>query len=174
MVENLFLMILLIICLYSDLKYRKIYNKFTFSAMLLGLFFHALSGGFTGLKFSLYGLLAGLMFFFLPFVLGGVGAGDVKLMGAIGALKGAGFVVSAGLATAVVGGLVAIIVLAKRKQVLIVTQRIWRSLFFSFITRFKVNFLATLDQSEYHQAFPYGVAVFAGTVITLVTGWRVW
>ncbi len=73
---------------FFDVKERKIPNKITFTGIMVGVVINLITGGWTGLLLSIGGMLAGLAIFFLPFVMGGMGAGDVKLMGAIGALMG--------------------------------------------------------------------------------------
>jgi len=89
---NTVLIFMLLISLYTDIVERKIYNWTTIPAAVLGVILNFLADGAPGLKTSLMGLLTGLAVFLLPFLLGGMGAGDVKLMGAIGALKGPFFV----------------------------------------------------------------------------------
>ena len=71
-----------------DARERRIPNKITFMGIIVGLLFNLITGGWTGLLNSFFGLLAGIAIFFIPFAVGGMGAGDVKLMGAIGALMG--------------------------------------------------------------------------------------
>ena len=71
-----------------DLKTRRIPNMLTGSALLCGLGLHLALGGVAGLGLAaLAGLLAGgaLLIFYLA---GGMGAGDVKLMAAVGCLAG--------------------------------------------------------------------------------------
>ena len=64
-----------------------------------------------GLLQGILGMFAGLAIFFLPFAMGGMGAGDVKLMGAIGALMGWKFSVMTALYSAIVGGVMVLIYL---------------------------------------------------------------
>ncbi|MBV1770150.1 MAG: A24 family peptidase, partial [Candidatus Desulforudis sp.] len=58
---------------------------------------------------SLQGFPLGVAIFVIPFAMGGIGGGDVKLMGAIGALKGWAFTLEAALLTAVWGGVIALL-----------------------------------------------------------------
>jgi len=81
----------LIVCGYTDGTRGKIFNKYTFPAMGIGLLLHLAFGGVTGLGWSLLGLAIGLAIQFVPWRLGLAKAGDVKLLMAVGALKGWAF-----------------------------------------------------------------------------------
>lgn len=85
---NLVLITVLLIALVIDMRIFKIPNLLTYPAMAAALTLHTVLNGASGLLFSLLGLVAGLGIFFLPFSLGLMGAGDVKLMGAVGAALG--------------------------------------------------------------------------------------
>ena len=96
---------------FFDLKERKIPNKITFTGILIGILFNIITGGWMGFMQSILGMFVGLAIFFLPFVMGGMGAGDVKLMGAIGALMGWRFSLVTALYSALVGGVMVLIYL---------------------------------------------------------------
>jgi len=85
------LLALLAVCAYTDGRAGKIYNKYTFPAMLLGIGLHFLFGGAEALKWSLLGWGVGMAIQWVPFMLGLAKAGDVKLLAAVGALKGWAF-----------------------------------------------------------------------------------
>lgn len=87
------LVLLLLICSYSDAKYSKIWNKVTFPVMALGLILNFAFGGVTGLIWSFIGWAVGMGIQWIPFMLGFAKAGDVKLLAAVGALKGWAFCV---------------------------------------------------------------------------------
>jgi prepilin peptidase CpaA len=59
----------------------------------------------------------GIATLILPYILGGMGAGDVKLMGAVGSLLGAKAVFSAFLLTALFGGLYAVMIILLNKKI---------------------------------------------------------
>src|SRR5450830_1586805 len=88
-----------------DARSRRIPNLLTLpvvAAVIIGGFlFFAVQGDWTGgwqwLLFSGKGWLVGIGIFLIPFMLGGMGGGDVKLLGAIGAFKGVGFVIETAL-----------------------------------------------------------------------------
>jgi prepilin peptidase CpaA len=66
----------------------KVYNLLTIPLLLSGLVYHAVTGGWEGFGGSLLGCLSGFGILVGFYVLGGMGAGDVKLMAALGAWLG--------------------------------------------------------------------------------------
>jgi prepilin peptidase CpaA len=97
-----------------DIRTRRIPNWLTYSAMFLGVGHHTLSNGLHGFLFGAAGLCLGLALLILFYLSGGMGAGDVKLLGAVGALLGPKGVFFAFIFTALVGGVYAIILLLVR------------------------------------------------------------
>ncbi len=69
----------------TDIRERKVYNVVTYPLFLSGLIFHAAVSGGWGFAASLGGALFGFLILLAPCFLGGIGAGDVKLLAAIGA-----------------------------------------------------------------------------------------
>ena len=72
-----------------DLKTRKLPNWLTVSGFVGALAYHLLTSGWNGLLFSLGGFATGFSILLVLWLIGGGGAGDVKLMGALGAWLGA-------------------------------------------------------------------------------------
>lgn len=72
----------------TDVRSRRIPNWLTVPIFVLGLLYHTLVGGLAGLGNSLAGFAVGLGLLLVPWLLGGGGAGDVKLMAAVGAWFG--------------------------------------------------------------------------------------
>jgi prepilin peptidase CpaA len=93
-----------------DLRTRRIPNALTFGAGALGLGFHLAIGGLSGFGLSLAGLAVGLAVFFPVFALGGIGAGDVKLLACIGAWLGPVSVLWTAMYAAMAGGAMALAV----------------------------------------------------------------
>lgn len=93
-----------------DLKTRRIPNGLTLGAAVVALSMHSVVNGWPGLAFAVSGWAIGLALFFPVFVLGGMGAGDVKLLAAMGAWLGPWGVLWAALYTALAGGLLALMV----------------------------------------------------------------
>src|SRR5687768_18447072 len=92
-----------------DIRTRRIPNWLTFGAALAAFVYQFAVAGSAGLMTAGAGWLVGLAIFFLPFALGGLGAGDVKLVAALGAWLGWYDTVWLGLYTGVAGAVLAIV-----------------------------------------------------------------
>src|SRR5690348_10413767 len=112
---NAVLILVLLISVVTDLKSRKIYNKVIFPGLAAAFTIHLLLGGWIELGISVIGCLIGLGVLLIPYLLGGMGAGDVKLLALIGALKGTYFVINASFYMALIGAALALVVLLCRK-----------------------------------------------------------
>jgi len=158
-----------------DLKTRKIPNWLTLTVAAAGIIggflFFGLQGNWSGgwhwLQFSGLGWLVGIGIFLIPFVFGGIGGGDVKLMGAIGALKGVSFVIEAAILIVLWGGLMAVLaILYKRKTFIL--KRFGMGLKWFAMTRGKVGkdlLLPEENANEKEKVYvPYGVAIFLGVI----------
>jgi len=93
-----------------DLRTRRIPNWLTFGAAAAALFYGLLAAGPGGLGQSALGWLVGALLFFPLFALRGMGAGDVKLIAALGAWLGPIQAIWLALFASIAGGVVAIIV----------------------------------------------------------------
>jgi len=158
------LICLLVISAIIDIKWKKIPNVLTFPAMIIGLVAHGFKNGASGFLYSIEGLLLGLALLIVFYFMGMMGAGDVKLMGAVGSILGPAGVFNAFLFTAIVGGIYAVIVLAYHGQLVGFMKRIAMSLKLSLLTRGP-----TLLPNE-GKASPilcYGIAIAIGTSLSL-------
>lgn len=100
----------------TDLRHRRIPNRLTFPAMGGGLLVHALGDGLPGLTWSAAGLALGAALFAIPVAMGGMGAGDLKLLAALGALGGPEFVFWCAIYASIVGGVMAVATLLIKRQ----------------------------------------------------------
>jgi prepilin peptidase CpaA len=91
-----------------DGKQLRVPNWLTFHLVIGGLLFAAWTGGWSGLFGSLEGAALGLALMLPLYAIGGMGAGDVKLMAGVGAWVGPALTLGAFVSTAVVGGLMAV------------------------------------------------------------------
>jgi prepilin peptidase CpaA len=94
----------------SDVRTRRIPNSLTLSAAGGALLFHLITGGPSAVSWSLAGWLVGAVLFFPIFALRGMGAGDVKLLAAVGAWLGPSQVALVALLTSIAGGVMGVAV----------------------------------------------------------------
>jgi len=99
-----------------DIVHQKIPNMLNAAIVLLALTYHIYHSGMSGFIFSISGMLAGVACLFIPFALGGMGAGDVKLMGAVGAALGLKGVFLSFVYTAILGGVWALYLLITKDR----------------------------------------------------------
>jgi prepilin peptidase CpaA len=100
-------------CLYTDLRTGRIPNLLTVPFACGGVLYHCIALGIqAGGLFALKGLGLGCLLLFLPFALGGMGGGDVKCLGTLGAWMGPERVFWVFLYGAMAGGLIALVLLA--------------------------------------------------------------
>lgn len=98
----------------SDWKERRIPNKLLFPAFILAVVLNYVSMGPDGLLLSFSGTGLGFLLLFIPFLLGGLGAGDLKLLMVIGSFGGPALVLGSFLIGAVLGGFLAVVFLLYR------------------------------------------------------------
>ena len=94
----------------ADLKTRRIPNLLTFGAAAAALVVHAATSGMSGVGHAALGWLVGAAVFFPLFALRGLGAGDVKLLAAVGAWLGPLPTVWTALYASIAGGAMAVLV----------------------------------------------------------------
>lgn len=160
---DIVLLIVLIICLITDLTVRKIYNFIILPAFIAALAYHLVSGGLLQGWWSLQGLILGIALLFIPFALGGIGAGDVKLLGAIGALKGPDFVLKAFLAGAIAGGVLSVFQLIRHRKLSSALKSFPFGLYFPIIGAPCVKEQpTTIADTQKGETIPYGAAIAIG------------
>jgi len=105
-----------------DVRYRRIPNWLTVSGVLIGLALNAflgrvdLSPGIPALRFSLVGFAVAFGVYVLLYAIRAMGAGDVKLMAAIGTMVGWEDWFGIFLITAIIGGAMALILVVAKKR----------------------------------------------------------
>ncbi len=146
---------------FTELKENKIPNWLTLSGMAAGLAIGYLYGK-PALGSSLVGLAIGFGFLFIFYVFGGVGGGDVKLMGAAGALMGGELIKPAVLYTALLGAFLALMIVIWRRDFwLRVGQSVQR---LAFWRKTKADALTPAAPVT----VPYGLAIAAGCLLAIV------
>jgi prepilin peptidase CpaA len=148
---------------YTDWRSRRIPNWLTAPGLLLGVVANTVLGGWGGLKTSLLGAGLGLLVF-LPFVIvRALGAGDLKLAGALGAIVGPGVLVDLLMVSVFVAGIMALgLVIYKRRFK--ETMRNMGRMVVSMITFHMPGPEVSLDNPQ-SARIPYGVALSLTTVL---------
>ncbi len=162
------LALLIVISIYTDLRERKILNVVVIPAIIAGLALNAFAQGMTGLMAGLKGAGLGFLLLLIPFMLGGFGAGDVKLLTAVGALQGSGFVFVVFLGAGIAGGVLAVVVLVKQGRFMAAVKRIGTNIFMLFAGAGRNNAIKNLDQAEYHESLPYAIPIGIGCLLAYI------
>jgi prepilin peptidase CpaA len=105
------LFVLLAIAVATDLKNHRIPNLLLLPALSLALMLHTMSGGIDGLITATGGFTLGLAMLLPLYLIGGMAAGDVKLLAVVGSFLGPWGVVVAGMATMMAGAVFGIAVI---------------------------------------------------------------
>lgn len=156
---TLTLLVVLGIAVRSDMLAHRIPNALTGIAACAGLFIQSLHAGAPGLLGALGGIAVGALFMLPFYLLRGMGAGDVKLMGAIGSFLGPKAVLLAAAATLLIGAALGLARLATH-----------------FAPRLKLTQRPALPELEpvaaslasvRKEKFPYAIAIAGGSLISL-------
>lgn len=152
----------LVISAIQDFRLQKIPNLVTYPTIGVALMYHSLVNNLDGLFFSAAGLALGMGVFMLPYLIGGMGAGDVKLMGAVGAILGCKGVFISTLLTVLVGGIYGLVVLMRdRKYSKGLIRRIVPTLKTFVLTR---QFIPVREAERAQEPkLCYGIAIAIGT-----------
>jgi prepilin peptidase CpaA len=147
-----------------DLRTRRIPNVLTGAMAATGLALAAFGFAKVSVGAALLGCVIGLVLMLPGHVLGATGAGDVKLMAAVGAIVGPGLVVTAFLFTAIAGGVLAVIVAARRRRLgatLAGTARLVST---------PAEARQELKSAAPSSRFAYGPAIAAGSIVAALIG----
>jgi Flp pilus assembly protein protease CpaA len=101
-----------LVCATTDLRRFRVPNAVTLPLLASGLVYHAATAGWPGLRLGLVGAGFGFAVLFVPYALGIMGAGDVKLLAGIGAWLGQPLTSDVLLASVICGGLYALLLTA--------------------------------------------------------------
>lgn len=146
---------------FTDVRSRRIPNWLT-GAIAGAAFGLAFGGGPVTPVRALLGLVVGLALMLPGHIIGATGAGDVKLMAAVGAVVGPEVIFRAFLYSAVAGGVLAIVVALRRGR-LGTTLKATTNL----VTQ-PVHAKRAIEASDRANRFAYGPAIAVGTFFSLV------
>ncbi len=150
------------IAAYSDYKTRKIKNKLTVSAALIGIISNLIFNDI-GIKSSV--IAFGLAFFIcLPFyMLKMLKAGDIKLYMALGAVLGTDNMIECMEASIICGGIMALIYAVKHKCLKKNFKYLFEYLKNLFYTKKLSPYINSNTDSDKY--FPFGIAIFMGVLV---------
>lgn len=160
-----FLICILSTAVITDIRHHRIPNWLVFPAMLIGVVYHTSLNGMSGLFFSVLGLGSGLLLLIFFYMIGGMGAGDVKLMGSVGSFIGPADTLTAFYFTAFTGGLFALMVIAKSGSMMSLVRR-YGSMLKIFLVEHKLFYIPPTPSGKM-PVLPYGVAIAIGTILTV-------
>ena len=161
------LLAVLLVSSVTDLAWRRIPNALLLPALVLALALQASGGGLEGVLSACAGLLVGLMFLMPLHLMGGMGAGDVKLLAVVGAFLGPWGATVAGVATLIAGGIMGIAYIAWRSIQPALAYQSWKlmqSLYARNTPALAPLYLATPIRGS---GFAYAPAIAAGAVFAM-------
>ncbi len=151
----------------SDIKTYKIKNSIILTFLTLGILSNTLASGIQGLLSSLKGISIPFACLFLLFALRMLGAGDIKLLSALGAIFGYPLIISIMLYSFISGGIIAIVLIITRKnalqRIVYILDYIKQCIMLSSILPY-TNFNDKSDKAKFH----FSIAILLGTLITLI------
>jgi prepilin peptidase CpaA len=147
-----------------DLRTRRVPNLLTASIAVLGLALAAWQVTGVTVVGALAGLALGLLLMLPGHFIGATGAGDVKLFAAIGSLVGPKHVVVAFLYTAIVGGLLAVIVAIRRRRLAETMERT------AAFVRTGGSNVGEIERGTANNRFAYAPAIAIGALAALIVG----
>ena len=165
LIASLVLLIpLAIFIIYHDVRYRRIPNAYVLATLISGLTINFAFGGYRGALSSLGGCALAFILIFILHVFGAMGAGDVKLFSAIGAVTGAQLVIPTFLVVVLTGGLLALISVVRAGVVRSTMVRVLQ-IFVGLLPGWEMpRFSVPADRSH---TVPYGVAITIGGLISV-------
>lgn len=159
------LTVVLVIAAVIDGWKLKVPNWITFPMILSGWVASAAVFGWSGLAWSLVGTAVGLVLLMPAYAIGGMGAGDVKLLAGVGAWAGAAHTFWAFLVSAVIGGIIAVGMVLYRRKWRHHQMQFWSILTEIFVIR-DPNELSAIaaDRKSTMLLLPYGIPIAIGTI----------
>ena len=157
----------------TDVRTFKVYNLLTIPLMISGVVYHVVTNGADGFVQSLGGILFGVGILLLPFLMGGMGAGDVKLLAAVGAWLGMPLTLYVFIVSGLASGLCAILMVTFQhsfSEALINVQIMWFRLdsFVRHLGSDEWMERVVPPQDRRRRVIPYGAMVAFGIFAVLI------
>jgi len=147
-----------------DWRSRRIPNCLTVPGLLLGVAVHTMLGGWHGTLIAVEGAGLALVLLLPPVMIRVLGAGDWKLVGAVGALLGPVLMLFVLFCSLLVSGLMAVVQMIRARRVVETFRNMIVLVRGFFAFGMKTNSQISLDNPALMK-LPFGVAVAAATII---------
>lgn len=158
------LMVLLVLALICDIRTYKIKNSITVPFIIIGTATNVYLNGTSGLKTAMLGVAAPFTVLIALYALKMLGAGDIKLFCAIGGIMGAEFGLYSIAYSFLAGGIIAVILLAVRKNGFERLKYFLQYLKSCFLT-FSLQPYGEFCQKNDGSKFRFAYAVISGTLM---------
>jgi prepilin peptidase CpaA len=159
---KLVLIAVVLVAAIYDLRFRRIPNWLNLSGVILGLAVNTFLFARSGFIVAVLGIACSLAVYVPLYLIRGMGAGDVKLMAAVGAIAGPWNWFAIFLATALLGGIVSIVFVALKRRV---TQTCFNvGLIVTELGHFR---LPSKSNSQLDVRDPHAVGMPHGTLIAI-------
>jgi prepilin peptidase CpaA len=152
----------LAVAVVTDVRSRRIPNWLTGSMMVAGFALSFAGLGAVTPGQAALGILAGLGLMLPGHIIGATGAGDVKLMGAIGAFVGPALALNAFLGTALAGGVFAVTVAARRGRLIATIEGTGQLVTAPSAAKMEIEAPARANR------FAYGPAIAVGSLVAIL------
>lgn len=166
MAIDLILNSVIALAIFFDLRERRIPNWLILLGLVGGVSLNVFSYGTHGAYQSVLGFLLAIALFIVPFALGWMGAGDVKLFAAIGAVLGLRLLPRVVFYAVVAAGAMALISVALGRTNSGSFRNLWSDCKLFFLTLGGSLPASTKERvAKGAHAIPWGVAIGVGTII---------
>src|SRR6185436_11320471 len=152
-----------IFIVYYDVRYRRIPNVLVLALLIGGLTLNTSFGGWHGALTSLEGLGLAFLPMFLIHLFGAMGAGDVKLFGAVGSVIGVSMVPLTFVVVVMLGAALAIYTMLRAGTVFSTLHGVLR-IFVGIMPGWEMPRFAM--PTDRRHTIPYGVAIMLGSLIS--------
>jgi prepilin peptidase CpaA len=158
---------LLIAACITDIRSRRLPNVLVGAFAVSGLAFSAIvTETWAAVGWAVVGMALGFGIWVVSYALGQLGMGDVKLAAAAGAWLGVGGILRASLVAMVVGGVLAVFLLARERRVGDALRRIGLTVSTGSLTVLKPGAdNAAVTVARRGRPMPYGVALAIGALV---------
>lgn len=171
--KYIILLVLIIIAVAGDIRFYRIYNLPVALGLVAGLVLNCITGGFEGLARSLLAAILPAVLLIVLFALRMLGAGDIKLFCAIGAIMGAPFVLYAMAFSFLSGGMMAIGIMLVRgnlKQRLEHITAYLKTCFFTLKFMPYTDFGDKSDGAKFHFSLAIAVGCSVQIMLSVLSG----